>query len=261
MDARRECLFLMHGMKRSGNHAIINWLLPQLDCVHFNNLIPLGPILRGRPMPISEPFAAWRHAQEQRIGTPLRRLLVSLEDHDLGTMPFTDVDVPIRRLLVLRNPRQLFASRLRKAFRVDMPAYPRRAGPILQRAVALWKQHARCYLGEHAAFPGRIAVSYDSWFADVDYRRAISAALGTTFVDAGFGKVSAEGGGSSFDGTGFDGRGHLMSVGDRDASLEPHERELLDQVFGDDELRELDRQFVNADPYRRLLCRGVAIDG
>lgn len=254
-------LSLVHGMKRSGNHAIINWLSPQLDCVHFNNLIPLGPILRGRPMPIPEPFAAWRHLQEQRIGMPLCRLLVSLEDHDLRTAPFTDVDVSMNRLLILRNPRQLFASRLRKAFRVDMPAYPRSAGPILQRAVMLWKQHARCYLGEHTHFPGRIAISFDTWFADIDYRRAISAVLGAAFDDVGFGKVSAEGGGSSFDGTGFHGRAHLMSVGDRDAALEPHERKLLDGLFRDDELCALERQFVVADPYRQLVCQGVANDG
>ena len=248
-------LLLMHGMKRSGNHAIGHWFLPQLQGAYFNNLVPLGDILRGRPMPAPQPFAAWREAQAQRRGERIERLLVTLEDHDLRFNPFVDIDIPTRHLLVLRDPRQVFSSRIRKAFRVEMPAYPRQDGPVMQRAVALWKQHARCFLGidDGGGDRGRVAILFEAWLGDAAYRAAISSELGVPFDDTGFGKVGTEGGGSSFDGTRFDGRGHLMSVTDRVSALEPHERAVLDAVFRDRELCELGEAVLAAEPRAQLV--------
>src|SRR5690606_19705555 len=93
-------VYLLHGMKRSGNHAVINWLLPLLQCHVFNNVIPLGPLLRGAPMPSSRPFAAWWSEQESRSGASLSRALATLEDHDLQLAPFHEVDLPLQRILV-----------------------------------------------------------------------------------------------------------------------------------------------------------------
>lgn len=230
-DAR---LFLLHGLKRSGNHALVQWLLPQLGAAFFNNLVPLGPLLRGKPMPAPAPYAAWR----ARHGAPAR-VLASLEDHPLALSPFVDVDVATTRLLIVRMPDHLFASRIRKAFTVDMPAYPRTDGPVLRRAIALWKEHARCLLGDETGYPGRVAVLFDRWFVDRDYRASIAAALGVPFDDRGFGRVGSEGGGSSFDGTRFDGRAADMAVTDRAGALAPHERALLDVVMSDPEVRAL----------------------
>lgn len=243
-------LWLLHGMKRSGNHALVNWLQPQLAAAFFNNLVPLGELLRGKPMPAPRPYRAWLDAR--RDATPEGRVLASLEDHDLALVPFVDIDVPMTRLLVLRTPDQLFASRIRKASVVDMPAYPRADGPVLRRAIALWKQHARCFLGDDAAYPGRVAILFDRWFADAGYRRAISAALGVPFDDAGFGRVGAEGGGSSFDGTRFDGQAQRMAVHARADALAPDERALLDVVLADPEVRELHAALRAADPFACL---------
>lgn len=245
-------LYLLHGMKRSDNHAIANWLLPQLACSHLNNAIPIGPILRGHPAPAPVRFEDWRDDRERRQGKRLTRLLVTLEDHELRTQPFAAVDTPVCRLLVLRRPDQLFSSRLRKAFRVDMPAYPRSRDAVMDRAIAVWKQHARCFLGDQSDYPRRIAILFDVWSSDRDYRAAISSALGTTFDDSGFGRVSDEGGGSSFDGTRFDGRAYLMAVTDRVSALDSHERDLLREIFRDPELQELDRALREADPYAQL---------
>lgn len=253
MSPAARQLFVMHGMKRSGNHAISNWLLPQLHCRHFNNLFPLGDILRGIATPRPRPFEDWLGEQERRSGARPTRLLVTIEDHDLRLEPFVMVDFPIRRLLVIRDSRQLFSSRIRKAFRVDMPAYPRTCDSVMLRAVGLWKQHARCFLGDRTAYPERVAIQFDAWFREPAYRAAVSAALGVGFDDSGFGKVAADGGGSSFDGTRFDGRAHLMSVTDRVGALEPHERTLLDDIFRDRELLELSEAVAKADPHRQLV--------
>ena len=41
-------VFLVHGMKRSGNHAVINWLLPHDQFVFFNNVIEIIRVLAGK---------------------------------------------------------------------------------------------------------------------------------------------------------------------------------------------------------------------
>ena len=238
-------LVLLHGMKRSGNHALVNWLQPMLRAAFHNNAIPLGPLLRGRPMPAPRPYREWLARQAPPVPS---RVHVSLEDHALDTSPFTTIDAPLTRLLLVRVPDQLFASRIRKASRVDMPAYPREDGPVLRRAVDLWKQHARCLLGDATPYPDRVAVLFDRWFVDAGYRAAIAAALGLAFDDRGFGRVGAEGGGSSFDGTRFDGQPARMAVTDRVGALSPAERALLEAVFDDRELGALQSAIAAADP-------------
>lgn len=245
-------LYLLHGMKRSGNHAISNWLRPKLDCAYFNNVIPLGGILRGRPFPEPKPFADWCGRQEQLSGREAANLLVTLEDHALTVSPFSEVGIAMRRLLVIRYPDQLFSSRIRKAFRVEMPAYPRTNDTVMRRAVAVWKQHARSYLGEDTGYPGRIAILFDAWVADAGYRAAICKALDIVFDDRGFGRVSDDGGGSSFDSVRFDGQGDRMNVSGRVSELDPHEVELLHEVLDDAELHELHRAVRDADAYQQL---------
>ena len=246
-------VYVLHGMKRSGNHALVNWLRPQLQCDFVNNAIPLGPILRGGSFPNLLPFPEWWQRQGRGPMEAVKTLLVTLEDHALHALPFHTHNIDMRRLLVVRRPDQLFSSRIRKASRVEMPAYPADNDAVMRRAVGIWKQHARCYLGEEQLdYPERIAVSFDAWFADRDYRAKISAALGTGFDDSGFGRVGGEGGGSSFDGTTFDGHGHLMNVGNRVAQLESRERAVLDTVLSDQELQRLGDAVASADPLRLL---------
>lgn len=245
-------LYLLHGMKRSGNHAIVNWLLPQLDCTCFNNMIPIGNILRGRPWPPQSPFGEWRREQDGLGRKSAAGVMATLEDHELQVSPFTDVDVPMCRLLVLRQPDQLFSSRLRKAFNVDMPAYPRANDAVMRRAVAVWKQHARCYLGDDVGYADRVAILFDTWVVDEGYRAAIATALGVGFDDGGFGRVGEEGGGSSFDSTRFDGRGQMMNVADRVSALAPHELAVLREIFDDAGLRELQKAVREADPRAQL---------
>lgn len=250
--ARLPVVYVLHGMKRSGNHALVNWLLPQLRCAFINNAIPIGPILRGGMFPERVPFEAWRSRFAPGSGE-MDTFLVSLEDHALEVLPFLTDGIELRRLLIVRRPDQLFSSRIRKAFRVAMPAYPSRNDAVMQRAAATWKQHARCFLGEETqAYPGRTAVSFDAWVASPDYRAAISGSLGVRFDDSGFGRVSDEGGGSSFDGGTFDGHGHEMDLANRVSQLEPHERAVLDEVFADARLQRLSDAVRMAEPLRLL---------
>lgn len=253
-----QSVFLLHGMKRSGNHALVRWLLPQIDATFVNNAIPVGPILRGvATMPDPVPVNAWRvDPPALRNKAPEGNLLVGLEDHELSVSPLRGDGIHMRRLLILRRPEQMFSSRVRHASRVDMVAFPKDNNHVMQRASRVWKQHARCFLGLEDAYPGRVAISFEAWVTRRDYRCAISQALGVVFDDRAFGKVGREGGGSSFDGMAYEGRGHEMNVLDRVSQLEPRERAVLDEIFLDPELRELSEAVRQADPFRQLLLAG-----
>jgi len=252
-EAGYSSIYLLHGMKRSGNHGLVRWLLPQIDGSFINNAIPVGPILRGvKKLPDPMPFDAWIKGKTGLRGHGRAGLLIGMEDLELKVTPLASDGIGVHKLLILRRPEQMFSSRLRHASRVEMVAFPCQNNDVMRRAVSVWKQHARCFLGMDNTYPGRIAISFEAWVTDREYRRALCDAIGIDFDDRAFGGVGHEGGGSSFDGMSFDGKGHLMNILDRVSQLMPGERAVLDDIFRDPELQRLSELVHSADPYRHL---------
>jgi hypothetical protein len=250
-------LLLVHGMKRAGNHAIVNWVQGQSRFAFFNNVIRVAYLLNGEmAMPEPQPFGQWlsRHVWRERLrcvtrfqwtdlyrlAPPLQSAIVSLEDLDLDVRPFRDPPVPVTHVLLIRDAANLFASRIRKAATRHRPrVYPRGYDQYMQRAVCLWKSHAREFLRITRRLEPCVTVYYDGWLTDESHRRRVSRQLGLTFSDAGMQRVSGVGGGSSFDGTRFSGRAKTMNLLRRADDLSPHERTVLDRVLQDSELKEL----------------------
>jgi hypothetical protein len=240
------------GISRSGNHAIINWILAQAagrTC--FLNCAEPGcnPFVSARPRTPELP--GWRAPYEgfgigaEREGRLSRKdlLVHSYEDTFLG--PFKKPENEARHddwvgssgrridLLILRDPRNLFASRLASGY-----------GWLEDEIVArVWSQHAREFLGlRRNLHQERLMVSYNDWVTSPDYRRGVAAALGVDFDDRAAHKVPAAAGGSSFDGTAYDGRAEEMPVlrrwhrflGDErfHFMLTPEVLELSDRIFG-----------------------------
>ena len=248
------------GMKRSGNHALSNWLLLQDDFVYFNNVLPMRPLLTGRmrmppPMRVSS-FLRWqlrKQAKRSHSFAPAfwsqlrlrgRPLLVGIEDHRPELRLFAS-DRGVSHVLIVRDVENMLASRIRKALQIDPnPAYPREPGPLLERIVANWKAHAREWLGQTSLLPNKVCVDYALWCESQSYRRWLSAALGLHFDDRGYARVSEIGGGSSFDGTRLDGASCEMRVFDRVAQLDENERRLLSVALSDPELPALSRALV-----------------
>jgi len=144
------------GMSRSGNHAIIDWILAQargrtcfLNCAEPGT----NPFLSARPIsefesPHRVNYRGFRAAREARGHLSYKDLLVhSYEDIFLrglrrdaaGAHRDRRVGRSRRRidLLIVRDPFNLFASRLAS-----------RIGHVtLATAGRIWCQHAREYLG------------------------------------------------------------------------------------------------------------------
>lgn len=245
-------IIMIYGLKRSGNHGIINWLLGQDHFFLFaNNIIPIAPIIRGEeivPKPRAiEPWLKERvFCGRKKLLWPIFKLYpdiwsfaASLEDHSLDTKFFKGESPETAELLILRDPFNLFASRVKKAFNIEHDAYPREIGGELNRTITLWKSHAREFLGETNQLRNAVFVYFNAWFSDQNYRRQISKQLNLRFSDKGFSCVSSIGGGSSFDSTAFDGRSIKMAVLNRRNQLTKRERRLFDDILSDPDLTEL----------------------
>ena len=108
-------------------------------------------------------------------------------------------------VLILRDPFNLLASRLKKNFRDVKTAE--------KTAVALWLEYAREYLGETSYLKHhKICINYNQWFGDESYRKNLLDRLGIAYVNQGLGQVGTWGGGSSFDGTEFKGQEDKMDL-------------------------------------------------
>jgi hypothetical protein len=212
------------GMSRSGNHAIINWMLEQLsgrwcflNCAEpdTNPFHTARMTDEGRCYRSNDPeFDLDAHCSGQLSAKDC--LLVSHEDTFLK--PAFGPDATARQLawvgqaqrrldvIILRDPYNLFASRRR----FDHQGFSDRT------MVRMWKQHARAFLGYRRAPAGPVlGVSYNAWVGDRGYRAKIAGKLGLDFTDAGFHDIARCGGGSSFDGYRFDGQAGRMNLFER----------------------------------------------
>jgi hypothetical protein len=236
------------GMSRSGNHAIINWILAQwpgrtcwLNCAEAGT----NPFATARPLHGDDrvhraTFLVDLAAERSGKHAPKDLLLHSYEDTFLKPLASTDerreaLTGPAQRrldILILRDPYNLFASR--------MAGHMGWVSPRV--AVRIWSQHAREFCAPRHLRHDLIAVSYNDWATSREYRRSISDQLGVEFDDTSSRRVPATGGGSSFDGTAHDGAAHRMAVLERwqhyagdpayRATLTGAVHELAERIFG-----------------------------
>lgn len=221
-----ECVMRVVGMSRSGNHAIIGWILAQHPArwVFLNCAEPeTNPFESARSLDDGDSFRtniAGFDLRRERRGALSRKdlLLYSHEDtflkkalaaarscSDPGFIGTAGAKIDV---LILRDPFNLFASRQR----LDVSLIPAHI------AIRMWKQHARAFLGRSPYLsPHRrlVAISYNRWRASPAYRREVAAALGVPFSDAGFEQVMPVAGGSSFDGAQLAGRASAMATTER----------------------------------------------
>jgi hypothetical protein len=192
-------ILVVFGMRRSGNHLAISWILAQVrgSAAFYNNINPAGP-----------PFAARMTEFRLRGRNPSPRIVLSYEDVDRDTLlsrPLTSFleertvrhGVRVRFALILRDPLNLFASRLKK--------WPERFATEadLARERRLYLDHARLAAGTGPIWHDAplVPVLYNEIVADPAARDRAADALGLARGHAGLDAVPVYGHGSSFDGT------------------------------------------------------------
>jgi len=113
-----------------------------------------------------------------------------------------------RCILVLRDPRNMIASRLwRSANRPQA-----RSLMNVDRGVRHWTAVAREVLGHTRILPNPTCLVYDRWFISAAYREQLGGSLGLPDPAPALQTVPRFGQGSSFDGVEYDGRADQMRV-------------------------------------------------
>ena len=205
------------GLRRTGNHAVLNWIMSQQagEVFHLNNVAPGTNPYRYKRDNLRryypEYFKMAAVYDQQAKGAFLQRDCLIHSYEDCGLKQVTQRRFERNRslylgrsaqrleLLILRDPFNLFASRLKRGY-----VSTRRRKTSMGD---LWLEYAREFLGESQHLgKNRVCVNYNRWFQEVDYRRQLAERLGLAFSDAGLDEVTAFGGGSSFAGTQVNGR-------------------------------------------------------
>ncbi|WEK52369.1 MAG: hypothetical protein P0Y66_10525 [Candidatus Kaistia colombiensis] len=168
-----------------------------------------------------------------------RGLCVSLEDWPIDRPIFTPWPRRCQHILLLRDPLNMFASRIRMSGGMHVVYGGERADAYFQNSIALWKMHAREFLGETNRLPDHVGVYYDRWVVDPTYRAEIAASLRLAPDEGALNRVAVEGGGSSFEGMAPLGEGAIERRLSRHDQLEGDEKRLFARIPADSELMQL----------------------
>lgn len=212
------------GMSRSGNHAILQWLIAQmkgrvcfLNCVEgkYNPFWTAHEMDDGASYIVNYPdfdlFAEMRCEWSRKD-----YFIYSHEDCYLRNACSEDFARqhdefvgPSKRcvdILILRDPFNLFASRMRSL----------RHSVSMHIARRIWKQHAKEFLGKSRLLRYKpLFISFNEWSLSPEYRKGISDIIGLEFSDEKFQCITPCHGGSSFDGLLYDGQAEKMKVRER----------------------------------------------
>ena len=249
------------GLARSGNHAVINWLISQIqgEYCFLNCAEPkTNPFLTARPL--SEDGSAFQtnisgfSIEEEQQGNVQKKdfLLYSYEDVFLSMLDkkifrenrhdWLGASICSENLLILRDPFNLFASRKKSGF-LDGQDEIHGLRPITNLTLKrIYKQHAREFLGRSKLLKNLVRVNFNKWASEKNFRREIAERLDISFTDSGFSEVKPVAGGSSFDGTRYSGRAEKMQINDRWrtfsedeeywALFDPELADLCREIFG-----------------------------
>jgi hypothetical protein len=232
-EGERMYTYHVWGIRRSGNHAIIGWILKHVGApfVHFNDIQdPHDPLTPGGVTVLGVP--GWRYKRgllrKVRHYLPTRNKATfagsdpSVDYAGLAALPglscrvfsyedkvvtnadeLRDVPAPgetRRSVLLLRDPFNLFASLLKAG------CFSRQ----LDELPAIYAHHAEEFLRQEQT--GLVGINYNEWFQDADYRISIARKLGFDTDGAPYDDVPSNGGGSSFSGQTYRGRASRMDV-------------------------------------------------
>lgn len=293
LDVKKEVR--VFGIRRSGNHAVINWILKQVQGPIFflNNTNLLRPLWKDRdfvererpvffqneggslhplwqgndgfPAHMHGPLNLFLHSYENaRFSGPLLRVA----DHNKRFL----INPPEQRcdVLILRDPFNLFASRLQSGILSS-------GRDDRYNQVDLWLYYAEEYLGiTNELGDTKLCVNYNRWCTEKSYRQRLAEEMGIEFTDTGFDEVPRFGGGSSFEGRKRHGKASAMTTSTRWRQFvadpryvkcfkDPLVLELSEAIFGEIEgTREFVRGLTNGwgrcrASLRRLWIRGAVM--
>jgi len=205
--------FVTFSLKRSGQHAVINWLCSQIqDVAHFNHCNFERRHLYNWIPPINNRVIQYNGIDKTDSGiqsySKMLKLLNEMSHYKNLLYSFEDIDLDNKILkkyilknkpvviIILRDPYNWLASTIK---RKDCSHQQ-----LLVKKNILIKYLAQATrLADHLGSP-TITINYNKWVTDIDYRKEICTTLDLSFsisADSSILEVPDFGGGSSFEGT------------------------------------------------------------
>jgi hypothetical protein len=242
----------IYGIARSGIHAIADWLYINMlgNTIYLDNQNQDDEGYTASWEPGS-PLSEWQPGmRDVRLkfnyewGQKFDNAITIFENHDLTRLKpnfHREFGLPSKKfdLLVIRSLRNHYASfiRIKKEHRDAACRLRRFESPNHQKAgiydLDLW----RMYVKEVLNPKDKITVLYDLWCKNLDYRLALLDKLGLPHLKRSLNHVPHYGGGSSFDGTAFNGNAGEMQTLDRWRSLTHEEKLCLLNLMTEDDVR------------------------
>jgi hypothetical protein len=185
------------GLKRSGNHAIINWLMGLLEetYIHHNNCV------FHHPNKMSSAFYQIYQGSDTKIN------FYSLEDY----FPRDLAHNTNKKIMILRDPFNNLASRIRHPDKFLRE----------EKALRLWHSYAEEFVGDTNYLQNCVKINYNKWISDKGYRKTIAGNFGGLKND-NIHYVSYHGNGSSFDKKSFMGSAQNMKLLERYKQFQYH---------------------------------------
>lgn len=222
-------------LQRSGGHALMGWICQQLrgKTVVLNDVASRYCLKAWKDNPIPEDVESAAHLVYNIEDIPMHGVSKTIRDA-AEHIPIGRDPNPLR-ILLLRDPYNLFASRARYTGSCHL-------GNTSAEAVRCWTQYALRFFElrhgiEEAQTPSCIPVDFNAWAASMAYRRHLwdilrmaLAVWGSAFTDEGRQVVSEAGDGSSFDGMKLNGRADEMKVNERHREFP---RDFYEDLFDD----------------------------
>lgn len=191
----------VYGMRRSGNHALINWMMRNAaggNGLFLNNCRPAGDPFRsaanisvfqgGAELPCANGQEKLRAAGDAPF------TIVSYEDAMPPVARDPLYDAPEQCIIIYRSFLQWSASLLRKIQGND--GY----GPLERMRVMMQSLRTYSAMLDRVRAPDVIPLCYDDWANDAGYRAEALDRINLPGRDLDLGEVQRYGGGSSFQG-------------------------------------------------------------
>lgn len=185
--------FTLVGLRRSGNHPIIHWIMRCLnsgkiletdrsnDSIHYNS---------DRTIYFLNDWLTYKAQNFRLPREDLDSVLYSYEDLPLNYTAYFR-DLTFTNIILLRDPLNNMASRIKDG--MDQIRWYLTSEQVLER----WKEYAREALNKTDNLCNKVVILYNKWVLDKEYRQQICSKLDIPFYpDTSY--VPENGKGSSF---------------------------------------------------------------
>lgn len=237
-------------LMRSGQHAIIDWILNQLS----GKIVYINDILH----PDCKQYHNTKLCNEKETDYLIYNLedrFITAGEQEASRVIFRHNSDRIIKILIIRDPYNLFASRYaRQTTRINPITgeyqheeiskcrWTPLKGWTSQAALKCWKDHAI-----EAIKPTKVdlVIKYNEWFQNKEYRKKIADYLNLNFTDEGIEHISDVGEGSSFDGIKYQNNAKEMKV------LQRYKKYKYDNYYislFDEEIRKMTKEIFNWEP-------------